>query len=58
VSTGPKRWANALLRAIGALLAVASLAPFALAAEWLLHPGGIGMEWIAVPSSAAADCCC
>ena len=43
------RWAAALLRVVGALLAIASLAPFALAVEWLVHPGGIGMEWIAVP---------
>jgi hypothetical protein len=33
----------------GGLLVLLALAGFVLIVEWLRHPGGIGMEWIAVP---------
>ncbi len=33
----------------GGLLVLLALAGSALIVEWLGHPGGIGMEWIAVP---------
>jgi hypothetical protein len=33
----------------GGLLVLLALAGLVLIVEWLRHPGGIGMEWIAVP---------
>jgi len=38
-----------VLSIIGIVLAVAGLVPIVLIVEMIQHPGGIGMEWIAVP---------
>jgi hypothetical protein len=40
---------RALMLVTASLLVLLALAGAVLIVEWLRHPGGIGMEWIAVP---------